>query len=422
MKEKCFKIDFSTVISILIVLYGLCRCFFFNTHGILLLLMALAFFSIIYKGEINVTWYDMWMIFIALGTLLNRNLDYPITNCLFPVLAVLLYFNTRSSRSIKPIMVAIIGFTCVNLFATLLNIAVPNTYFKLMKCVLSSTSYNDAVFYYNNFGFLSGLSDHYSRNAYFCVLAATIAAAYSFSHRDKHHIKAVYMIVSIVLIMVIGKRGHLLFLIASMVIVYVLLAPSISGKVLNILKILISILIVGGILIETVPAVSYVFERSLLQKETGDISTGRFELWSKALELFKAKPFTGWGYGYYNTHVFNETLQVYFAGVHNDYLQWLCEQGIVGFVINMVPYIGIYILSLGELKKVKQIEGSTLVTSLIWAVLFQTFVLLYSLTGLPHYDYEVNIVYAFSLIIPIIILNENPNLLKVRRKRVIWKR
>ena len=421
MKKSCIEKGITVGASVLTVLYGLCRCFSINTKVTLYGLIILVFMSIFHKGRITITIYDVFMFCIPIFVLLNRNSEYPPSNCLFVVLASLLFFNTRSIEQIRPVLTAIFMFSLLNMVVNILNAVAPNTYFVAMKHVLSSASYDDAVFYYKNFGYLSGLSDHYSRNAFFCVAGATIAAAFVFTRKQKKIFSLLYMMLSIVLIMVIGKRGHLLFLVAGIIILYILLAPSLPKKIMNLLKIAVTISIIFGTLIETVPAVSYVFERMIAQKASGDISTGRFDLWNIAWNLFKNKPIIGWGYGYFSTHVFNETLQVYFAGVHNDYLQWLCEQGFVGFIMNVIPYIGLYYLSIKELKNRESIKNDMLYTALAWSILFQTFVLLYSFTGLPHFDYEVNFIYIISLDIPIIVLNRNPNLVKAWKRRLVWK-
>lgn len=70
------------------------------------------------------------------------------------------------------------------------------------------------------------------------------------------------------------------------------------------------------------------------------LTSGRLDLWKKALELFSEKPAFGIGWEQFMNH------NTYEHDVHNTYLQWLCEAGIVGFVLLMVPTAGMYLITL----------------------------------------------------------------------------
>lgn len=70
------------------------------------------------------------------------------------------------------------------------------------------------------------------------------------------------------------------------------------------------------------------------------LTSGRLDLWKKALELFREKPVFGIGWEQFMNH------NTYEHDVHNTYLQWLCETGIVGFVLLMVPTAGMYLITL----------------------------------------------------------------------------
>ena len=58
---------------------------------------------------------------------------------------------------------------------------------------------------------------------------------------------------------------------------------------------------------------------------------------------------------------------------------------------------------------------------LSWSVLFQTFVILYSLTGLPHYDFEVNYIYYISMSVPFMVYSTGDfSGVKMRRIALKW--
>ena len=64
-----------------------------------------------------------------------------------------------------------------------------------------------------------------------------------------------------------------------------------------------------------------------------EISNGRLELWMQALGLFSEQPLFGIGWQQFMA------VNTYEHEVHNTYLQWLCETGIVGFVLLLVPRV-----------------------------------------------------------------------------------
>ena len=83
--------------------------------------------------------------------------------------------------------------------------------------------------------------------------------------------------------------------------------------------------------------------------EEVDISSGRTELWGIAFDLFKEHPVTGIGWSGFAKHVPAEFNEAHANGgnkavlnVHNTYLQFLCETGIVGTLLILTPLIYIF--------------------------------------------------------------------------------
>lgn len=90
-----------------------------------------------------------------------------------------------------------------------------------------------------------------------------------------------------------------------------------------------------------------------------DVSGGRLELWEIAWKLFLSHPLFGIGWerfmGYNTFH----------HDVHNTYLQWLCETGIVGFVLIFLPTLVLLRMSYKQMKKmIKDRSVDATVTSM----------------------------------------------------------
>lgn len=413
------------ITSSVVTLFAFCRAFRFNYYMYIMAFVFLIFVFVFIQKKLELMLLDFFILVIPIIMLFDKNSSYPLAYCMYFLVGWFSYYVFRNEIPIQQTMLIIRFFSIFNVIFNLLNLYLPNIYFNIVKYIFTSSSFETAKYYYYNYGFISGLADHYSRNAYFCVAGALVFAAYILAG-EKHNktLNIVGLCINIVMIMIIGKRGHLIFLIVALAYTYLLTTQGISNKMINFIKIIIIGGIIFGVLIEMIPDVSNVFERFISQKHNGDISTGRFELWAEAWRLFKKKPLLGWGYGYFNTHIKNENLNVFFAGVHNDYLQWLCEQGVIGFLFNCIPMLVLFALSVKELKFMADKQNDVNLNDkvmIIWSVLFQVFVILYSLTGLPHVDFEINTIYYISICVPYMMLSKY-SFNNIKRKRLIIKR
>ena len=79
--------------------------------------------------------------------------------------------------------------------------------------------------------------------------------------------------------------------------------------------------------------------------QTADVSSGRLTLWIRAIRLFAGSPIVGIGWGRFSDHVadtFNVFSGAQLNNVHNNYLQLLCENGIIGFILVMTPMVYLF--------------------------------------------------------------------------------
>lgn len=76
-----------------------------------------------------------------------------------------------------------------------------------------------------------------------------------------------------------------------------------------------------------------------------DITSGRTQLYQWAIEIFKDNPIFGVGWTNFSYHITDEFRALHgmdVNNVHNIYLQFLCETGIVGTILIMSPLIYLY--------------------------------------------------------------------------------
>lgn len=118
--------------------------------------------------------------------------------------------------------------------------------------------------------------------------------------------------------------------------------------------------------------------KAILQgKDTVDISSGRLKLWEKAFQLFKENPIFGIGWGRFSDHiqVYNSIINEQLANVHNNYLQLLCEIGIVGFLLVIAPMLVLFRMTIKTSHKLKSLgheaDDLRIINSTAWG--FQLF-------------------------------------------------
>lgn len=311
--------------------------------------------------------------------------------------SILFSFSSATKKNFEFLLKLLILFSFITSFVTWISFINPNFYIAKFIPLLPVEYRNSVIkmFLYHNA--YAGLTDNYSRNAFFVVLGV-FGEMYFFRKEQKRNI--VYILFFLLTLFLIGKRGHLLFLILSFIILYFVYN---NVGIKSILKFSIIIVLSALFLllsINNIPGISNVIDRT--ENSNGDISTGRFELYEKAIYFYKNngdKPI-GW-------NQFSKKTNYTFVGVHNDYLQIFVETGIFGFFLIVGSNIYILKKAILYLKRTKN-KLSCVV------LIYNLFFLLYSLTGTPHYGFENYMIYfifnAF-LFIEIYKINQNRRLL-----------
>lgn len=85
-------------------------------------------------------------------------------------------------------------------------------------------------------------------------------------------------------------------------------------------------------------------------------SNGRLILWNNAFQLFKQSPVFGIGWRQFSEQ--NNVLYMEGNNVHNDYLQWLCETGIVGFLLIFIPFFYLWIKAMLRCLELNKMQRS----------------------------------------------------------------
>lgn len=106
-------------------------------------------------------------------------------------------------------------------------------------------------------------------------------------------------------------------------------------------------------------------KKSATNSSVIDVTSGRMKLWSRAINLFKEHPVFGIGWGkfrLYLTDTYNYLNEGQLSNVHNNYLQLLCETGIVGLILYTGP---LFYMLYRTVKRIRRLRRAHINDSLV---------------------------------------------------------
>ena len=220
--------------------------------------------------------------------------------------------------------------------------------------------------------------------AYSAGYAANIIAFLLICKKCSLHIKFTYfcLVTQCAALVLSGKRAHMLF--CTLAILYTLWQINMCKlSVRKLLKLIVAcilvttILVIGTLYFSDMGVFSRVRSTLLSLRQGGDVTSGRTFLYQRAFELFEQSPIIGVGWGNYDGMLKGQLLSV-----HNSYLQILCETGIIGELLFVIPLLCTLLYTCKRLRK--SIHANIDKWSKIclsYSIYLQIFFILYSLTG-----------------------------------------
>ena len=331
-----------------------------------------------------------WLFYLGFILINNQALargDYRDTLRL--CLCVLMMFACLNSPNwIVSVPKMIVGVGIANVFATLIFFVSDGLYQTYATRILG---FYQSGTNSGQHGYRAALADHYSQNGTYIVFVfitlCAILCCGALKKRKKNYI-LVLAVLSAIALMLTTKRAHLMFGTATVILTYY--AASSEKKTTRTLRLMIIAVVAlfaFSICVEYVPQLAATFER--LQSAGEDAaSTKRFEMWAYAFDMFKENPLFGIGWGGFGYRMADTYLAAEAAtGAHNNYIQILCETGLVGF--------GVFIVAVGSslvntFKNIKAVSKNIALMKYKYALAVsfavQAFTLMYAFTGNPMRD------------------------------------
>lgn len=309
---------------------------------------------------------------------------YGITISSYFIFNFVLFLLIRNSSSWHPIAVKIMILQGVFYTTwTYICILVPEIYYSFVFPMMQDMGFISDI--------KAGFTAFYGANGLYMSLGLCAYTGYFLFNgkKKKTNKKAIIgLIILVVGMLLSGKRGQALALCISFYCMYYFYN---SNKKLGRLFKLATITLLGFVLLYLasffIPEVTTIIDRFQEQADKDDISTGRFYMWANAWGLFIQEPL--WGRGWRWFRFSNFTIEDY--DVHNVFLQWFVELGIVGampffvFVaLNSIKVIKLMIFCRTKSHALSNRE----ISYISIALLYQIFFLIMCATGTAFYQFE----------------------------------
>lgn len=301
-------------------------------------------------------------------------------------ISVVFYFVIQTDcRAIAAIKYPIIIFAFITSVVTWISFVAPDFYIEKILVIFPESS--SLIYNFLNKNMYHGFTNHFSRNSFYITIAIFLLFSNLMSGQKKYKKFTIAALIFFVCTQfLVAKRGLTLFMIATMFLIVFLRETELKKKIKGsvIFGIVFILLFVVAYLF--IPGVDNMVNRILMPNKNGDISSGRFGLYKTAWDMFINHPILGNGWGSFLAAMEGTNIQ----GVHNDYLQLLTENGIVGLCVFLVANFGCLYYTYREFRMIreKQFDGTQEKQWLYYSFSYQIFFLMYALTGLPHYSYE----------------------------------
>lgn len=235
--------------------------------------------------------------------------------------------------------------------------------------------------FYSTFG-TAGITNHYSLNG--MMLANTIIILFSclcityFTKQKKQSKRfMIEFILCVFALVLCGKRAHLLFPIAAIILGYCFYNRSDKNKWFKYLLFLAVAIAFYEVAISFSSSFNAIFSRFQGLSDDGTVMS-RYMLWDAAMGYFGRHKLIGIGWlGF-------RILDSYHLDAHNTYIQLLCETGLVGTFVFGIFLVGMYILSIRNLSIIstnRESIDARIQQQCVFSFVYQTFFLLYGITA-----------------------------------------
>lgn len=345
------------------------------------------------KLKINLIFFP-WIIFstiIFMNIIHSTDFNYIFSSIIFLLNAILLVSISNASYYELKIIKC---FCIIHLVMSLLIYFFNSELIEIFLKFLLSNNYDQNYSWRVVSNMNCGITTQPGTNAMILTILFLISFSELFKKTKNKILSLVLMLLSFVMILTTGKRAPIL-IIAITIFTFIFLILK-NHKILNYkfsskhIFVPIFITIIAFFIFSKLDLFSVIKDKNDSLLEMGDISNGRFELWTLAMEKFYLKPIFGYGI----KNIYSDIG----LDVHNIYIQILAETGLVGFLVFMCAIFYTFYKSSKILNYVVKTNSSDK-PLIIFAYLLQLYLLIYGFFGNTFIDYFPLLLFYTSIIL-----------------------
>lgn len=373
--------------------FGLRQRYGFFTMAIFTLIMGMISCScVIATSFLRNYWYAL---IISITVLYLRpssrhEMDTIIYFAYVYIITLTIIFSKTGKDEVDKILKYIKYFSLfISLYITFFRIF-PELYFSIVFPLLSPRT-ADMVLTNSKIGYGAAIGQSYTFADYIMMLGVSLFIGSDLQIQGRKNIFKLLILILCIGILLQGRKGELLATLLTIIFIYIFVFNSkiiknprkkleFLGIIVGFLIIFIPILYKNGLLYRFI----IMFERisSNTSEQIIDFSSGRFNLWKIAIKLFFKHPIYGIGWGRfanYATGIFSEvTSSQTIKDVHNCFLQFLCENGIIGTFLILIPLFKIYKITYSQTLRLRNMieKSDNLLKLNIFSLCIQTYFLI----------------------------------------------
>lgn len=356
-------------------------------YGVIMVFSGLT--ALLYLKKINWRTWNIVDICLFLTPLFCLRGSVMLKYIFFFLISLLFYVIIQQETvAIDALKYPMIIFALITSIVTWIGFIAPQFYQE--KILMLFPESKELIYDFTTNNMNLGFTNHYSRNSFYITIAILYLFVMLIGKKNMERKERVAVIGLTGFFMctqfLVAKRGLTLFMLVTMFLLIFLMEQDMKKKIRN------CVIFVGGgtvlfvIACFLIPGVNNIVVRVVESIASGNISSSRFDLYQIAIDMIKDHPIVGNGWGSFLARMTGTPYQ----GVHNDYLQFLAETGIIGFVINMIANFGCLFFAYRtfQVARDKNYENTQEKVWVMFSFSYQLFFLMYAMTGLPHYSYE----------------------------------
>ena len=304
------------------------------------------------------------------------------------------------------IMKWVLGLGCLTAGMIFIHFLMGAGFNQLYFPLLSETA-REMANLYSRYGYYFGLlyNPHEPAGLVSFAIAAIIIWKQLSGTRRKKWLYAVVGVLAVALLLT-GKKAIFVCMILTLTLTVLILYGS-RKQVLRGIAFLLGLIVL--VVLFVVIALRYPeigvfarFSEFLQQIAMGqDIDdSGRFALYVHAIAEWEENKLFGIGWRHFNKLTTTKFNMYRSHEVNCDYLQWLCETGIVGFMLSMIPVaIMAYRTMFVARKMIRRARNRRAQWIMLMAVHIQVFTLIYAFVEIPFFDIVYYSIYIISCIV-----------------------